>query len=70
MVNFSNLAESINPNKFYAPKEVAAMLKVSKRVVYRLIDIGELRAFKVGAQWRILGADLIDFLKEKHSWNL
>lgn len=38
-------------------------LRVSERTVYRLIDTGQLAAFKVGAQWRITRAALTDYIQ-------
>jgi excisionase family DNA binding protein len=35
------------------PEEVAEMLRVNFRTVHKLIKDGELKAFKVGHQWRI-----------------
>ncbi len=37
----------------YTIKEVAKILKVSDDTVRRMIDSGELEAFKVHNQWRI-----------------
>lgn len=41
---------------------VAAFLNLSTKTVRRLIDRGELSAFKLGSQWRIHPRDLDDFL--------
>ena len=41
---------------------VADYLNLSVRTVRRLIDSGQLRALKIGAQWRIYPADLDDFV--------
>lgn len=37
----------------FSIKEVAAYLKVSQRLVRRMIASGELEALKVGREWRI-----------------
>ena len=37
----------------FSIKEVAAYLKVSQRLVRRMIASGELEAMKVGREWRI-----------------
>jgi excisionase family DNA binding protein len=34
--------------------EVAAILKISKRTLHRMIQHQQIPAFKVGGQWRIL----------------
>lgn len=42
----------------YTIEEVAQILKVSVSTVRNLIDRGELKAFKVGNQWRVKKEDL------------
>ena len=37
----------------FSIKEVAAYLKVSQRLVSRMIASGELEAMKVGREWRV-----------------
>ena len=37
----------------YTVDEVAAALKVNPRTVYRMLERGELRGFKVGTSWRV-----------------
>lgn len=39
--------------KYLTPKEVAAILVVSKMTVYRMIGSGELNAVQIGTQFRI-----------------
>jgi excisionase family DNA binding protein len=43
--------------------EVASMLRVSKMTVYRLLEIGEIRSFRVGRSFRIQHADVVDYLR-------
>ena len=43
-------------------KLAAARLALSTKTVRRLIDSGDLPAFKVGSQWRIHPRDLDDFV--------
>lgn len=47
---------------FYTTKEVAKLLRVSERSVYRYIDGGKLPATKIG-HWRVTKKDLDTFLK-------
>jgi excisionase family DNA binding protein len=44
-------------------EEGAAFLKVSETTVYQLVRSGELKARKVGREWRILKSQLVEFLK-------
>jgi excisionase family DNA binding protein len=38
--------------------EVAQYLKISKKTVYKIVNSGDLRAFKAGKHWRVLRAEL------------
>jgi excisionase family DNA binding protein len=45
--------------------EVAAYLRTEPAAVRDLLLSGQLAGFRVGREWRILGAALIDFLKRR-----
>lgn len=49
-------------NKLLSMADVAAFLQVSQKTVRRKIASGELRACKVGAQWRIRPEDIESYL--------
>lgn len=49
--------------KVYTVKEVAEMLKVSTKTIYRYIDSGKLKATKLGKSWRITNKHLIDLFE-------
>ena len=38
--------------------EVARYLKISKKTVYKLVNSGDLRAFKAGKHWRVRRVEL------------
>lgn len=44
------------------PEEAAELLRVHRTTVYRLIDSGEIKATRVGGQWRIPEAALLEML--------
>lgn len=48
--------------KLYTLPEVAKILKVSRKTIYRYINSGKLKAAKIG-QWRIKQNDLDKLLK-------
>lgn len=52
-----------NQPEFYTLEELAEHLKVSVRTVMRLIDKCEIKAFKVGRQWRVSSVQLARYLK-------
>jgi len=47
--------------ELFTVKEVAAFLKASRQQVRRMIQSGELRAIKVGREYRISLASLAEF---------
>ena len=51
------------PHRALALPEVAEHLHCSLKTVYRELDRGRLRGFKVGTDWRILPADLAAYTR-------
>jgi excisionase family DNA binding protein len=51
--------------RFFTPKEVADLLRVSSMTVYRLIQSGDLRAVRVGRAYRILEDDIDAYLTDR-----
>ncbi len=45
-------------------EEAAAFLKISETTVYQLLRDGQLKARKVGREWRFLKSSLVTYLKE------
>ncbi len=55
----------------YTPKEISKILKINYNRVLQLIHLGELRAIKIGSDYRVSDAALYDFKKSKkysNSW--
>ena len=54
----------------YTVDEVAKILKVHPRTVYRALESGQLEGFRIGASWRVTQEALSAFVKggqgEKH----
>jgi len=48
---------------FYTPKELAEQLKLNVMTVYRYINAGKLKAFKIGKEFRVQKKDFEEFLK-------
>ncbi len=46
-------------------EDVAEILRVSTSTVRKLIDAGDLKAFKVGGQWRIRRSDLDRYIEKQ-----
>lgn len=51
------------PENLLTVPEVATYLKISARTVYRLIEQGELIAYRIGKQWRLPQDELIETLR-------
>ena len=47
---------------FKTPEEVAELLRVHRTTIYRLIDSGEIKATRIGGQWRISESALTELL--------
>jgi excisionase family DNA binding protein len=54
----------MHESKFLTVAEVAAMMRVSKMTVYRLVHNGELPAVRVGRSFRVLEKDVDDYLRK------
>lgn len=53
----------LSESKFLTIAEVAAMMRVSKMTVYRLVHNGELPALRVGRSFRVLEKDVDEYLR-------
>jgi len=50
--------------KFLTVAEVAAMMRVSKMTVYRLVHNGDLPAVRVGRSFRVVEEDVNEYLRK------
>lgn len=53
-------------NKFYTIDQVAGLLDMHHKTIRKFISEGQLRASKVGRQWRISGHDLSVFMEKSN----
>lgn len=53
--------------RIYTVKEVAEILRVSPRTVWRMIEHGELRGFKVRSGYRIRQSELEAYIKRQNT---
>ena len=60
----SNSAGDHPESKFLTVAEVAAMMRVSKMTVYRLVHGGELPAVRVGRSFRVPEKAVHDYLRD------
>ena len=52
-------------NEFLTPLEVQQLLYIGRNTFYKLVNSGELPAFRVGKLWRVTRKDLITFFDGK-----
>ncbi|MDA2986273.1 MAG: helix-turn-helix domain-containing protein [Candidatus Nanopelagicales bacterium] len=55
---------AMNEVRFLTVAEVAAMMRVSKMTVYRLVHNGELPAVRVGRSFRVPEQAVSDYLRD------
>ncbi|MDP2772368.1 MAG: helix-turn-helix domain-containing protein [Nocardioides sp.] len=60
----SNTTGDLSESKFLTIAEVAAMMRVSKMTVYRLVHGGDLPALRVGRSFRVLEKDVDEYLRK------
>jgi excisionase family DNA binding protein len=51
--------EEINPKQIYTTEETREFLKISESTIKRLLKRGVIKAYKVGGQYRIWGAEIL-----------
>ena len=60
----TNPPGDLSDPKFLTVAEVAAMMRVSKMTVYRLVHGGELPAVRVGRSFRVKEDDVDEYLRK------
>ena len=51
---------AIQPNVYYTVEEAAQLLRVSRQTLLRLLQSERAHGVKIGKQWRVLGAALLE----------
>jgi excisionase family DNA binding protein len=59
----SKSSEGLHEVRFLTVAEVAALMRVSKMTVYRMVHAGELPAVRVGRSFRVPEKAVQDYLK-------
>ncbi len=57
------MIRSIYDLEFLTPQQIAAALQVSPETVQRIIKRGQLKAIRIGKQYRITQNDFRDYMK-------
>ena len=53
------------PENYLTLKDVAELLKLSEKTIYRLAQQGEIPAFKVGGSWRFRASDIQQWVAQQ-----
>lgn len=59
--DFDSLDEREPISEYLTPREVMELLYIGKNTLYKLLNSGELKGFRIGKQWRVRRADLSAF---------
>ncbi|MFZ2502732.1 MAG: helix-turn-helix domain-containing protein [Nocardioides sp.] len=62
----ANPSEGAPDIKFLTVAEVAAMVRVSKMTVYRMLHNGEIPALRVGRSFRVKEGDVHEYLEKSY----
>gem|GEM_PF-635870 len=63
IMNSAAMNDSLTP-VLLTVKEVASALRVHYRTAYRMVTSGELKAIKIGKQWRVPQSALLEFIED------
>jgi len=63
-VNLPGETQGVSDVKFLTIAEVAAVMRVSKMTVYRLVHGGELPAVRVGRSFRVSERDVNEYIQK------
>ena len=56
--DFNELDEREPISEYLAPREVMDLLYIGKNTLYKLLNSGELKGFRIGKQWRVERSEL------------
>lgn len=56
--------DEFQPNEYLTPHEVMELLAIGRNTFYRLVNSGELPAFRIGKLWRVRREDLMNWIPE------
>ena len=62
--------EELIRNQALSVCRVAKRLNVSERTARRLIEVGDLKAYRIGRQWRVFEPDLQEYLASQANGHL
>lgn len=63
--DFEGLDEREPISEYLTPREVMDLLYIGKNTLYKLLNSGELKGFRIGKQWRVSRRDLAAFCERE-----
>ncbi|MDD7403680.1 MAG: helix-turn-helix domain-containing protein [Butyribacter sp.] len=54
-----------NYDDILLPEEAAEILKIGMNQMYKILNTGELKAYRVGRSWRIPKENIINYINQK-----
>lgn len=61
----NNYRKNLDLSESYTLDDIVDILGCSKRTLFRRIESGKLKAYKIGIEWRVLKSDFKAYLKTK-----
>lgn len=61
----NNYRKNLDLSESYTLDDIVDILGCSKRTLFRRIESGKLKAYKIGIEWRVLKSDFKAYLKAK-----
>jgi len=62
-IKYIKKIENIKDDEIMTIGEVAAYLKISERIIVKLVEDGEIPCFTIGGHWRTRKIDISDFIE-------
>lgn len=62
--HFDELDERELISEYLTPREVMDLLYIGKNTLYKLLNSGELKGFRIGKQWRVCREALTEFCRQ------
>ncbi|MBS6215606.1 MAG: helix-turn-helix domain-containing protein [Clostridiales bacterium] len=59
------LTQENGVSEYLTPREVMDLLYIGKNTLYKLLQSGELKGFRVGKQWRVERTSLCNFISKQ-----
>lgn len=63
----NNYRKNLDLSESYTLDDIVDILGCSKRTLFRRIESGKLKAYKIGIEWRVLKSDFKAYLKAKNN---